>query len=205
MIHFMNTALLLSARPHSEKYVLFVAADHLHDASVHVSRYLPTHSTPGASELCAQLRGPFESGETRHVICMQDVVGRYVIISLPGNEEVLTLCEVQVYGVRGTATIGDGWTGGRAGGRVESGRGRGREGGRAGGREGGRAGGWAREREGERAEGMEGGWAGWREGGRAGRRQGGRAAGRQGGRAAGRESGRAEFYVTRPTSAVTIS
>ena len=91
----------------SIKDTLFLTAARLHDVMIHVTHYYSTNSELSTSELCAQVEGPFQLGETRHVHCSQDVVGRYVIISLPGNEEILTLCEVQVYGVRGRAIMGD--------------------------------------------------------------------------------------------------
>ena len=82
-----------------------MAAERLHDISVHVTHDDPTVNTPGASELCAHVEGPFTLGETRRVFCTMDVRGRYVVISLPGDSETLTLCEVDVYGVLGKAIM----------------------------------------------------------------------------------------------------
>ena len=86
-------------------YALFVAAERLHDISVHVTHDDPTVNTSGASELCAHVEGPFTLGETRRIFCTMDVRGRYVVISLPGDSETLTLCEVEVYGVLGKAIM----------------------------------------------------------------------------------------------------
>ena len=104
----MCTALRLSDRTYSysEQDVFFVAADRLHDVSVHVLPLYPSHPfKPVASMLCALLIGPIPSGETRRVVCNADLVGRYVVISMAGND-ILTLCEVQVHGVPGRTIMG---------------------------------------------------------------------------------------------------
>ena len=95
---------------HLDQYALFVAAERLHNVSVHVTLDSPTGNTPGASELCAHVEGPLASGQTR-IVCTNEVVGRYVTISLSGNNDTLTLCEVEVYGVPGKATSGHQRTG----------------------------------------------------------------------------------------------
>ena len=97
--------MVLLGRTHSqsEQYSLFVADARLHDLSVHVTLQNPTVNTPGASELCAHVVGPFAPGETRRIVCTNEIVGRYVTISLPGSNELLTLCEVEVYGEPGKA------------------------------------------------------------------------------------------------------
>ena len=84
---------------YSEQDVLFVTDDRLHGVSVYVTHYNPTDNKPGASELCAKLA--FTSGEMRRVFCAKDLKGRYVLISLQGDNRILTLCEVEVYGVPG--------------------------------------------------------------------------------------------------------
>ena len=61
---------------------------------------------PKASEMCIQVWPAFTSGATRRVICTNPVSGRYVIVTVTGATEILTLCEVQVYGVPGKVLIG---------------------------------------------------------------------------------------------------
>ena len=102
------TALRLPDRTYSysEPDVLFVAAERLHDVSVYVSHDNPMHLNPGPPELCAHIEGPISSGETRNVVCTQSFTGRYIIISMAGID-TLTLCEVEVDGVRGKAIMGD--------------------------------------------------------------------------------------------------
>ena len=95
--------LLGRTHSHSEQYSLFVAADRLHDFSVHVIPRNPTGYTSSASELCVHVVGPFGPGETRRIVCTNEIVGRYVTISLTGSNEILTLCEVEVYGEPGKA------------------------------------------------------------------------------------------------------
>ncbi len=41
------------------------------------------------------------AGETTQVPCSNRVTGRFVVITIPGREEVLSLCEVQVFGEKG--------------------------------------------------------------------------------------------------------
>ena len=78
-------------------------AGRLHDVVIDVS-YLPTKTLQAAgSQTCAVISGSFQLGETRHIRCRSGVKGRFVKVTVPGSSEILTLCEVQVYGVRGTA------------------------------------------------------------------------------------------------------
>ena len=102
--------LLGRTHSHSEQDALFVAAERLHDVSVNVTLDNSTGNTPGASELCAHVAGPFASGQTR-IVCTNEVVRRYVTISISGVNDILTLCEVEVYGVPGKATSGHQRTG----------------------------------------------------------------------------------------------
>ena len=97
--------LLGRTHSHSEQDVLFVAAERLHDVAVHVALGDPTGNAPGVLKLCAHVAGPFASGQTR-IVCTNEVVGRYVTISVSGVNDILTLCEVEVYGVPGKATSG---------------------------------------------------------------------------------------------------
>ena len=85
---------------------MFVAGERLHDFSVYALNYHPNQQMPVPSKLCAHVEGPFPPGETRHVICPADLNGRYVAIVLAGDEEILTLCEVEVYGKPGKTVMG---------------------------------------------------------------------------------------------------
>ena len=46
---------------------------------------------------CAHVPGRLESSETRSISCNESVQGRFVTIYMT-RKEVLTLCEVEVYG-----------------------------------------------------------------------------------------------------------
>ena len=86
---------------------MFVAAERLHDVSVYVMTHQPSvHFPPSASMLCQKLSGLFPSGETRQIVCSPGLIGRYVYIALPGSGQILTLCEVEVYGLPGKAIMG---------------------------------------------------------------------------------------------------
>ena len=86
--------------------MLSVVAERLHAVTVYVSNNDPRQQMPTASEMCAYVWPAFPSGATRRVICTNPVSGRYVIVTVAGAAEILTLCEVQVYGVPGKALIG---------------------------------------------------------------------------------------------------
>ena len=40
------------------------------------------------------------------VVCRPGLIGRYVYIALSGSNQILTLCEVEVYGLPGKAIMG---------------------------------------------------------------------------------------------------
>ena len=44
-------------------------------------------------------------GETIRVTCGKKVTGKYVAITIPGVYQILSLCEVQVYGIKGEFDI----------------------------------------------------------------------------------------------------
>ena len=91
---------------YSEQDVLFVAAARLHDFSVYVRNGNPRDTAPDPSELCAEVNGALGLRETRRVVCTNGLSGRYVVIVMPGDSEILTLCEVEVEGVPGKAIMG---------------------------------------------------------------------------------------------------
>ena len=59
----------------------------------------PNNITPAVTNypLCATYSG--KAGAVTDLICTTDIVGRYVIVQIPGSSEILTLCEVEVFGV----------------------------------------------------------------------------------------------------------
>ena len=40
------------------------------------------------------------SGETKAFVCTSSPVGQFVSVSIPGQNKILTLCEVQVYSTK---------------------------------------------------------------------------------------------------------
>ena len=83
--------------------MLVVPGSRLHDVVVQVSYTFTPHIEQDQADwaLCARQPGAFSAGETRKLPCKGPVRGRYVIISIPGKGQILTLCEVQVYAVKG--------------------------------------------------------------------------------------------------------
>ena len=77
-----------------------VTAERLHDFSVGLLDDNPTSTTPVAGEypLCATHAGSVSAGAKVEMTCSILAKGRYVIVQIPGSSEILTLCEVQVYG-----------------------------------------------------------------------------------------------------------
>ena len=47
---------------------------------------------------CAEVTGAVKDGATITVKCAENTKGRFVVIKLPGKNQQLTLCEVQVFG-----------------------------------------------------------------------------------------------------------
>ena len=52
----------------------------------------------GSYSLCGVHEGEVSAGGWGEVMCSPNVHGRYVIVQIPGENEILTLCEVQVFG-----------------------------------------------------------------------------------------------------------
>ena len=52
------------------------------------------------SPRCAYDQGHFNSGESKDIVCSTPRLGRYVYVVIPLANSVLTLCEVEVYGVK---------------------------------------------------------------------------------------------------------
>ena len=65
-------------------------------------------NSPGdshSSTLCTNGHLRFRTGETKTIKCDADTHGQYVKLSLPGNNRILTLCEVEVYGGTGKSCL----------------------------------------------------------------------------------------------------
>ena len=62
---------------------------------------IPATIVPGNYPLCGYIfKGPGKNGEVLKRRCGSSVSGRYVIVQLDlevGNEQILSLCEVEVY------------------------------------------------------------------------------------------------------------
>ena len=65
-----------------------------------VSQNSPKDSIPAVTNypLCATYSGAASAGEMLDIACSDIIVGRHVIIQIPGTSEILTLCEVEVFG-----------------------------------------------------------------------------------------------------------
>ena len=69
-------------------------ADRLHDFEVRLMD-IPPDSGMDQSMLCGKLEGV--AGYITTLNCDPPTKGRYLVITIPGNSERLTLCEVEVY------------------------------------------------------------------------------------------------------------
>ena len=62
----------------------------------------------GNTRQCASVAGQLEKGETRRITCTVGAIGNIVKVRLTGKApQVLTLCEVEVFGVRGKSNLID--------------------------------------------------------------------------------------------------
>ena len=56
----------------------------------------------GKTLKCASVAGKLNKAETRSISCKQGAIGNIVMVRLPSKKrQMLTLCEVEVYGTRG--------------------------------------------------------------------------------------------------------
>jgi len=84
-----------NVRLNKHTYFNLFAGERLHDVEVTISQNnfaLPT--------MCGFFGGPGDTGQTIYVFCTKGSRGRYVrlqIIGQIGSENMLTLCEVEVY------------------------------------------------------------------------------------------------------------
>lgn len=76
-------------------------AEELHDYDIGVTDEPPSSQTPSPVnyDLCHHVVGGAQSVAT--ITCNPVVSGRYVVIQIAGSSEILTLCEVVVYGTEG--------------------------------------------------------------------------------------------------------
>ena len=82
-----------------ESYFL-ISGPRLHDFKVGVTDVSPLLSPPNttSSQLCGTYTGDVLSGTYANVSCTPNTnLGRYVIIQMPGTNETLCMCEVEVY------------------------------------------------------------------------------------------------------------
>ncbi len=81
---------------------IYLAVGRLRNVQVQVGHMIdPSKAIDPKFIKCAQSDKPFQKGETRNLICDSPVIGRFVKLVLLGNSEILTVCEVQVYGDQG--------------------------------------------------------------------------------------------------------
>ena len=76
-------------------YCNLFTGERLHDVEVIISQNYFTFPT-----MCGFFGGPGDTGQTIYVFCTEGSRGRYVrlqIIAQIGSENMLTLCEVEVY------------------------------------------------------------------------------------------------------------
>ncbi len=83
----------------------FVTGFRLHDFVVLVSNTAPPYIAPLLSPThitCAQYNGAVQNGAIITMTCNQPVYGRYVSLHIPsvnGMSEIITVCEVEVFGI----------------------------------------------------------------------------------------------------------
>ena len=84
---------------HTDRFTISFLVDRLHDFQVGVSDNCPNDITPAVTNypLCATYSGT--AGAVTDISCTAAVVGRYVIVQIPGSSEILTICELEVFGV----------------------------------------------------------------------------------------------------------
>ena len=60
----------------------------------------PTTVVPAPSnyDLCGAYSGTVGAGAKVTIDCDPNIIGRYMVIQIPGSSETLTLCEVEAFG-----------------------------------------------------------------------------------------------------------
>ena len=72
--------------------------ERLHDFQIGYLDNWPSGALdPSSYSLCATHSGIIGNGATESVNCDTNHSGRYVVIQIPGSNEVLTLCEVKIF------------------------------------------------------------------------------------------------------------
>jgi hypothetical protein len=77
---------------------LYFTAERLHDFVVGVTNISSQDVIPAVTNypICGNYVGAVIAGGTVAFECSLE--GRYVVVQIPGNMEILTLCEVEVFG-----------------------------------------------------------------------------------------------------------
>ena len=77
----------------------FIIDFRLHDFTIGLSNQLFQRMTAGSYDVCTKYVGVVGSGVTVNLTCdTPGMKARYLFIQIPGQQEILTLCEVEVYG-----------------------------------------------------------------------------------------------------------
>ena len=79
--------------------VAYIEDKRLHDFTIAVGSEVNFHDSfnPNNFATCAYVSGGLKAAETRLIPCTHGVTGRYIVIYF-NRKDVLTLCEVEVYG-----------------------------------------------------------------------------------------------------------
>ena len=86
---------------HADYCTCSTTGEWLHDFYVGVTDINPSEvtPTPGDYNICYLYSGASSSGDVMTLTCLPDASGRYLIIQIPGNNEYLLSCEIEVYGI----------------------------------------------------------------------------------------------------------
>ena len=83
-----------------------VSANYLHDLLIEAGHSLSEPNFDTTSYMmCAEVPGAVEAGATVRLKCAPGTMGRFVVVRIEGENEALTMCEVQVYGVLSTLHV----------------------------------------------------------------------------------------------------
>ncbi len=82
-------------------FIVFInLAERLHDFDIYTGSITPTSGksfNKSALTKCAHYTGPVERGATKTLSCMSKDNYSVVVIVIPGINERLTLCEVEIF------------------------------------------------------------------------------------------------------------
>jgi len=80
----------------TDVYWLMLYPATMHDITVDLS---PVENS--STSRCGLARGVANPGDVKHVRCDEGNEGRFVTVTSPGHQQVMSLHEVQVYGEKG--------------------------------------------------------------------------------------------------------